>query len=107
VTLTVLGSVARVPTAHAGRYLQQLCALWKQRFQVEENDGRGIVQIPRDARGDEWPGDGLVFLIAGVVDLEVRIEASCREQLDAIQSAVARHLERFAFRESPLKFEWK
>ncbi len=61
-TLTVLGSVARVPTAHASRYLQQLCALWKQRFRVEEKDGRGIVQIPRDARGEDWPGDGLVFL---------------------------------------------
>lgn len=106
-TLTVLGSVARVPTAHASRYLQQLCAHWKHRFRVEETDGRGIAQIPRDARGEDWPGDGLVFLIAGVVDLEVRIEASCEEQLEAIKSAVARHLERFALREAPLSFEWR
>jgi hypothetical protein len=107
VTLTVLGSMTRIPTAHAARYVQQLCAHWKQRFQVELGEARGIVQIPRDARDAGWPGDGLVFLIAGVADLEVRIEASCKDQLEAIQSAVARHLARFALREAPLSIEWR
>lgn len=106
-TLTVLGSMARIPTAHAARYLQQLCSHWKHRFKVELKDERGIVRIPRDAREADWPGDGLIFLLAGAVDLEVRIEASCQDQLDAIRSAVARHLARFAFREAPLAIVWK
>ncbi len=84
-TLTTLGSMARIPTAHAARYLQQLCAHWKHRFRVEQNGERGIVHIPRDARDAGWPGDGLVVLAAGAVDLEVRIEASCKDQLEAIQ----------------------
>ena len=106
-TLTVLGSMARIPTAHAPRYLHQLCAHWKHRFSVEQAEGRGIIQIPRDARDEAWPGDALVFLVAGVVDLEVRIEASCKAQMDAIQQAVARHLGRFSLRDTPLAIEWR
>ncbi|MBO9575437.1 MAG: DUF2218 domain-containing protein [Sphingobium sp.] len=106
-TLTVLGSMARIPTAHAPRYLHQLCAHWKQRFRVEQSDGRGIIQIPRDARDEAWPGDGLIFLIAGVVDLEVRIEASCEAQMEAIRQAVARHLGRVALKDAPLAIEWR
>lgn len=39
--------------------------------------------------------------------LECRIEASAPGQLEALKGAVARHLDRFAFREAPLTFEWK
>ncbi len=106
-TLTVLGSMTRIPTAHAARHVQQLCAHWKQRFQVELSEMRGVVRIPRDARDAGWPADGLIVLIAGVVDLEVRIEASCADQLEAMQSAVARHLARFTLREAPLAIEWR
>ncbi|MBO9669499.1 MAG: DUF2218 domain-containing protein [Sphingobium sp.] len=106
-TLTVLGCMARIPTVHAARYLQQLCAHWKQRFRVELGEARGVVQIPKDARDAGWPADGLIVLIAGVVDLEVRIEASCVDQLEAMQSAVVRHLARFTLREAPLAIEWR
>lgn len=106
-TLTTLGSMTRIPTAHAARYLQQLCAHWKQRFQVELGEMRGTVRIPRDARDAGWPGDGLIVLIAGVVDLEVRIEASCEDQLEAIKDAVARHLGRFAGREMQHVLKWR
>ena len=106
-TLTVLGSMARIPTAHAPRYLQQLCNHWQHRFSVEQGDGRGIIQVPRDARDENWPGDALIFLVAGVVDLEVRIEASCKAQLEAVQQAVARQLCRLSLREAALAVEWR
>ena len=35
-----------------------------------------------------------------------RIEASAPGQLEALKGAVARHLDRFAFREAPLTFDW-
>ncbi len=106
-TLTVLGGVARVPTVHAARYVRQLCAHWRHRFRVEMSDGRATVRVPRDAREANWPGEGLILLAAGAVDLEVRIEASCKDQLDAIKGAVSRHLARFALREGPLAIEWR
>jgi hypothetical protein len=37
----------------------------------------------------------------------VRIEASAVEQLEALQGAVARHVDRFAFREAPLAYDWR
>lgn len=106
-TLTVLGSVARFPTAHAARHVQQLCAHWKQRFKVEQGEARSVVQIPSDARDAGWPGDGRIVLTAGVVDLEVRIEASCVDQLEAMQGAVARHLGRLTLRGAPLSLDWR
>ena len=38
--------------------------------------------------------------------LEVRIDASAESQLEALMGAIARHLDRFAFREAPLLFDW-
>ena len=106
-TLTVIQATGRVVTARAGRYLQQLCKHWEHSFKVEFTPERGMIEFPRTARGADWPGDALVFLIAGVVDLEVRIEATCEDQLNAIKGAVGRHLDRFAFKEAPLVIEWQ
>ena len=39
--------------------------------------------------------------------LECRLDASEAAQLEALQGAVARHLDRFAFREAPLPFDWR
>ncbi|MDF2810502.1 MAG: hypothetical protein K0S56_1533 [Microvirga sp.] len=39
--------------------------------------------------------------------LAVRIEAGDAETLERMKDVVARHLDRFAFREAPLPFDWK
>ena len=39
--------------------------------------------------------------------LDVRIDASSPEQRDHMKGVVARHLDRFAFREAPLAFDWQ
>ena len=44
---------------------------------------------------------------AGDDALTVRIDASSTEQLEGLEGAVARHLDRFAFREAPLTFDWR
>ena len=99
-------SVARVPTAHGSRYLQQLCKHWAHNLAVEFDAERGKVTFPRDARGADWPGDGIFTMAAGPEALECRIEASAPGQLEALKGAVQRHLDRFAFREAPLTFDW-
>jgi hypothetical protein len=100
-------STACVPTAHASKYLQQLCKHWQHNLTVEFTADRGTVTFPKDARGAEWPGDALVTFDAGPDALSVRIDASVGEQLKALEGAVARHLDRFAFREAPLPFDWQ
>ncbi len=103
----ITSSTADVPTAHASRYLQQLCKHWQHNLAVEFDAERGKVTFPRDARGADWPGDAVVTFAARPDMLECRIEASAAGQLDALKGAVARHLDRFAFREAPLTFDWR
>jgi uncharacterized protein len=100
-------ATARVPTAHASRYLQQLCKHWQHNLQVDYTADHGTVIFPRDARGAEWPGDATVTMTAAESTLDCRIDASAEGQLDGLKGALARHLDRFAFREAPLAFDWR
>ena len=102
-----VSATAAVPTAHASKYLQQLCKHWQHNLGVVFTAEHGTVTFPKDARGADWPGDGLVTFDAGPETLTVRIDASVGEQLEGLQGAVARHLDRFAFREAPLPFDWQ
>ncbi|MFZ5746742.1 MAG: DUF2218 domain-containing protein [Pseudomonadota bacterium] len=100
-------ATARVPTASGSRYLQQLCKHWQHSLQVTFTPEHGEVVFPRDARGADFPGDGRASFDARADTLDVRIDATSAEQLDALKGAVARHLDRFAFREAPLTFDWQ
>jgi len=102
-----VSATAKVPTAHASKYLQQLCKHWQHNLAVEFTAEHGTVTFPKDARGADWPGDALVTFDAGPDALSVRIDASVGEQLEGLEGAVARHLDRFAFREAPLAFDWQ
>ena len=100
-------ATATVPSASAGRYLQQLCKHWSHNMAVEFDETNGRVDFPKNARGADWPADGLFTMTATPDVLVCRIGASSREQLEGLKGAVARHLDRFAFRESPLAFDWQ
>ncbi|KQN07320.1 DUF2218 domain-containing protein [Sphingomonas sp. Leaf25] len=100
-------STATVPTPNASRYLQQLCKHWQHNLTVEFTPDHGTVVFPKDARGADHPGDALVTFDAGADALTVRIDATSAEQLAALEGAVARHLDRFAFREGALAFDWR
>lgn len=99
--------MAVVPTAHASRYLQQTCKHWEHNLEVRFTAEHGEIVFPRDARGAAHPGDATVTLDAATSALTVRIEATSHEQLTALQGAVERHVDRFAFREASLAWDWK
>jgi hypothetical protein len=65
------------------------------------------VTFLRNARGADWPGDATLALQAYGDGLECRLAASDPGQRDALKGAVSRHVDRFAFREAPLAFDWK
>ena len=98
---------ASVPTKSGSRYLQQLCKHWSHNLTVEFTQAEGTIIFPRDARGADFPGDALVTLTAQPDALGVRIDATSPAQRNALKGAVARHLDRFAFREAPLTFDWR
>lgn len=98
---------AHVPTKNGSRYLQQLCKHWSHDLKTVFTPEHGTVAFPKDARGSNFAGDALVTFVAASVTLEVRIEASEAEQLARLKDVVANHLDRFAFREAPLTFNWQ
>ncbi len=100
-------SNVRVPTEKASRYLQQLCKHWSHNLTVVFDERQGSVVFPRNARGADWPGDATLTMHAEAGGLDCRLDASSEGQLDGLKGAVARHLDRFAFREAPLTFEWR
>jgi uncharacterized protein len=87
---------AKVPTANASKYIQQLCKHWSHRVEVDFSEWKGIVRFP----------DVVVALEAQPDDLSVTIDAKEKETVERMKGVVASHLDRFAFREAPLKFEW-
>lgn len=99
-------STAHVPTASASKYLQQVCKHWQHNLAVEFDATKGRIVFPEDARGANWAGDGLVTLTAHPDALECKIEASEPGQRDGLKGALARHIDRFAFREAPLTYDW-
>lgn len=100
-------AVANVATSHASRYLQQLCKHWSHKLEVEFDPARGRVVFPKDIRGAAYPEDGVALFSANPDNLEVTLEASSADQLSSLKEVVASHLDRFAFREAPLTFDWR
>ena len=105
--MTPATTAASVPTASASRYLQQICKHWSHTHQVAFTSEHGTIRFPAEGRAGTFPGDALVTFDAQPDALLVRIDASVPEQCDAMKGVVARHLDRFAFREAPLPFDWQ
>ena len=89
-------ATAHVPTTNASRYLQQLCKHWGHKLEVAFDEKAGTVRFQ----------EAVVTLAAGEEVLSVTVEAVNDEIRDRIEGVVASHLDRFAFREAPLSFDW-
>ncbi len=87
---------AQVPTSNGARYLQQLCKHWSHKLDVQLTENEGIVRFP----------NAVATMTAGPDALAVTVEAEDDETLQRMKGVVASHLDRFAFREAPLPFEW-
>ncbi len=90
-------SVATVPTENGWKYLQQLCKHWSHKLDVELAEKSGTVRF----------AEATATMSADEVGLTVVIDAASDEGLERMKGVVASHLDRFAFREAPLPFEWR
>ena len=86
----------RAKTASGSKYLQQLCKHWGHKFEVEFSENKGQVRFPSAVATMEANADVLL----------VTIETDDAESIEQLKEVVAKHLDRFAFREAPLPFEW-
>lgn len=90
-------ATAVTPTAHASRYLQQLAKHWAHKLEVEFTPLHAVIHFPSEA---------VATLEAGEDALRSTIKAPDGETLDRMKMVLAEHLDRFAFREAPLPFDW-
>lgn len=74
---------------------------------VQFTPQEGTIIFPKNARGNNWPGEATVKLNTEESALVCEIAATAEGQLAGIKKAVEVHLDRFAFREAPLTFNWQ
>lgn len=90
--------VARVPTGSASRYLQQLAKHWSHKLTVVFDTESATIDFPNGARLD---------LRADIATLDVVLTVAADSDGARMQAVVEEHLNRFAFREAPLTFDWR
>ena len=89
-------SIARVATEMAPRYLGQLCKHFGHRLPVRHDGAEGRIEFPF----------GVCTLKAepGVLVLQAQTDSGAA--LAQLEGVIARHLERFAFRDQPT-IDWQ
>lgn len=88
-------AIATIATPNASKYMQAMCKHWSHKLEAEFDAVRGRVNFDVAAAHFAAAADRLVVTIAAP-------DAATR---DRIADVVARHLQRFAFRE-PLGIDW-
>jgi hypothetical protein len=89
-------TVAQVPTRNGSKYLTQICKHWAHKLDVQVTGDVGMVRFP----------DALATMAAGPHILTVTLEAQGLGTVERLKGVLATHLDRFAFREAPLSFNW-
>lgn len=84
-------------TAHASKYLQQLCKHFAHKVEVQHDAHRGTVALPL----------GPAELTADSDSLTVTVSAPDAEGIERAQAVIDRHLMPFAFREAFEKMNWQ
>ncbi|RWX60578.1 DUF2218 domain-containing protein [Mesorhizobium sp. M4B.F.Ca.ET.089.01.1.1] len=90
-------SRADVATEHASRYLQQLCKHWAHKFPVEFDPHHGAIDLTSLGR---------TVMEADAKALHIAVAADDATSLERLETVVADHIKRFAFREE-LTFDWQ
>ena len=87
---------ATVPTANASRYLQQLSKHWSHKFDATFDAHSSTIALPMGALCMEAQAQALVVTLDPAPDADI----------ERFKQVVADHLDRFAFKEAPLAFDW-
>jgi hypothetical protein len=91
-------SVARVPTHSASRYLQQLARHWSHKMTVVFSEEEGTIDFPNGSR---------LEMRADSESLDLELSVPEGEDVGRMREVVENHVDRFAFREGPLTYEWR
>ncbi|MCJ2181166.1 DUF2218 domain-containing protein [Novosphingobium sp. 1949] len=88
---------ATVATPNAGKYMRQLCKHWSHKLDTKVEGDVGTVTFP----------SATAVLAAGPEAIVITISGEDRAAVEPLGDVVARHIDRFAFREAPLTYRWE
>ena len=89
--------VARVPTDKAARYMTQLAKHWSHRFEVTFDATTAAIPLPL----------GPVTMVAEPDALVITLNPDPEADVARMKEVVESHLNRFAFREGELVYDWR
>jgi hypothetical protein len=89
-------AVAEIATAHASKYLQQLCKHFQHKLPASFDATSGSITFP----------SGEAKLAADAQRLTLTVSVQSDDDLANLKDVVARHLQRFAFKEE-LDVAWR
>ncbi|SES43059.1 hypothetical protein SAMN04490244_1237 [Tranquillimonas rosea] len=90
-------TATRIPTAHASRYLQQLCKHFAHKIEAEHTAEAGECRFPHSTASFRAESDAL----------DIVISSDSRDGLESGKDVVWSHLRRFAFREELPEPRWQ
>ena len=82
------------------RYIQQLVSHWGHKFATssDEGDGMGVFPFSDHTTCVMTAHNGGIGITLTTADMEENVR---------MRGVIERHIDRFAFREAPLTYEWK
>ena len=81
------------------RYIQQLVSHWGHKFATsyDEGDGMGVFPFSEETN---------VVMTARPEGIAITLTAADMDENVRMRGVIERHIDRFAFREAPLTYEW-
>lgn len=92
----------RVKTPNGGKYVRQLCKHWSHKLETQVDGDVGIVTFPTAVVRMAADDEGIAITITGIGTTA----GENRADVERLTDVVARHIDRFAFREEPLVYDW-
>ena len=81
------------------RYIQQLVSHWGHKFATSYDEGDGMGVFPFSEHTN-------VVMTARPEGIAVTLTTADQEENERMRGVIERHIDRFAFREAPLTYEW-
>ena len=82
------------------RYIQQLVSHWSHKMATSYDEGDGMGAFP-------FSDTESAVMVAHPGGIAITLVTPDRPRNEHMRGVIERHIDRFAFREAPLEYEWK